>query len=169
MAKQTKFELAISDSLDGDLKTDALHFIAFARENKLQITSQSRYGGDKTGMKATLRCRGKGICNIYLSKDSFNVQPRANYSSEFDAHISGLGLENALLNNVEKCHRCNNNTCLAQTGQSKDLFHGFTKIIFGKEVKNTCKHGNLMFYCPDDKDFACIREIVLYTKHFYEC
>jgi len=162
--KQTKFQIAISELLSDDLRVSAHSFIEFAQVNKLSVTSKEyKYG--KYVMKGTIKCNNKGICNIYMGKESFDVQPLAEYTDEFNIYVNNLELENIIWDNVQKCDRCGNNACLKQAGQRKDVFKGFNKIIFGKGFDNTCKHGNLMFCNPSKKSFDCIQSIMIFHTH----
>ena len=163
--KQTKIQTTIMELLYDDLKIGALKFIDFAQTNKLAVTSKG-YEYGKYVMKGTIKCNGKGICNMYIGKDSFDVQPFAEYTDEFDIYANNLGLENIIWDNVQKCSRCGNNACLKQTRQSKEVFRGFNKIIFGKEFDSTCKHGNLMFRNPNEKEFDCLQKIMIFHKHY---
>jgi len=149
--------------LDGDLEKNALDFIKSVQENKLPTTSK-KYEYGKYAIKATIKCNSKRICNIYMGKNSFDVQPVAEYTDKFNAYVNDLELKSIIWDNVQKCGRCQNNTCLKQSGQTKETFRGFNKIIFGKEIDNTCKHGNLMFRNPNDNEFDCIQKIVYFNK-----
>jgi len=153
-----KIEDEIAEFLDGDAKKTALAFTVYLRENKLPI---SRYSHDT--WKASYK--GKGLCRImWLKTGSLFIIPYADYTKDFNEFITMANLQEIIWNNLHKCRRCNPRACAPQAKTSAELFKGFTRNYFGKEIDGTCKFWNAVFCNPDIKAIDCIKKMIEYKK-----
>ena len=162
MPNRLKIEDIITHSLGGDLQKNALNFFAYVRENKLSVTTKNYEKGDYV-----IKYRGKGLCTMRIGKDCITLAPYAEYTDEsFESYMKELNLQDILWDNLYKCIRCGNrtNVCVKETGKSEETFKGYTKIYFGKEFDDTCKHWNARFYNPDGKAFDCIIKMMEYKR-----
>ena len=153
-----KIEDVISDLLKGDMKTNALDFIAWLRENKIAITknSESAY---------TFKIMGKSAGRIFIEKDNFVIEPYINYKNkEIDVLITDAGMQDVIWDNLFLCRRCAPHNCTPEVNESKDNFIGFKKIILGKEFNNLCKSEGIRYPCPDEKTINFIKTIIEFDQ-----
>lgn len=156
--KYIKIEDAIIQLLDGDMKQNALDFVAYLRENKFTLSRTSSGESWKIGYK------GKGIGRIlWMTENNWNVCPYAEYTKEFEDYMKHENMQEIIMNNLFSCHRCHPHSCAPQ-GVNVEDFRGHTKTYFGKEVHTMCKHWDAFFNNPDQRTVDCIKRMLEFNR-----
>jgi len=170
MSEQQKTKLKIEDIiaglLDGEMKKNALDFIAYLRETKMAVSRASGNAETKRidgAWKANYK--GKGICRIWLSKNHWIVCPYIDYTKDFEAYIANEKLQDIIWDNLFICRKCNPRLCSSQANKAEETFTGFNKTYFGKEFENICKFWDAYFQNPDGRTIACIKRIMEFKKN----
>jgi len=115
-------EDAINQSLDCDMKRNALDFVAYVRTNKLNLS----WGGVINTWKAT--CKGSPICYIRVDtahneKYAWSAGVRLHHFREYENIIISEGLHDEIFENLSHCD-CHPNKC----------GHAKKDTVFGKEI-----------------------------------
>ena len=153
-----KIEDLISDFLNGDMKTNALQFIAWLREHKITITKNSEGA-------YTFKIMGKSSGRIFIAKDNFVVEPYVNYKNkEVDVLIENFGMQDVIWDSLFFCRRCAPHNCASKTNESKDDFIGFKRIVFGKQFNNLCQSEGIRYKYPDEKTIDFIKTIIEFEQ-----
>ena len=113
---------AIRESLDGDMRKNALDFVASVRKNKLNLS----WGGVVNTWKAL--CKGKPICFIRVDtehneKNAWSASVRLHHFREYENIIIHEGLQDEIFNNLSHCN-CQPSKC----------GHAKKDTVFGKEI-----------------------------------
>jgi len=115
-------EDAINQSLDGDMKNNALSIVAYVRENKLKLP----WGGTINTWKAA--CKGKPICFIRVDtehneKNAWGASVHLYHFREYENIIISEGLQDEIYKNLSHCD-CSPSKC----------GHAKKDMAFGKEI-----------------------------------
>ena len=157
-----KIEDFINELLDGEMRENALDFVAWLRANKFGISATS----NSLSWKVT--CKGKTVCRIMdMTKDRWHIE---NYPDNVERQLElTKGLEELIVREnmqdviwthmtARKCRLCNPERCAKQFGGDAATFTGCTKVYFGREFKHLCKYTS-DFYNPDKRAVECNKKI----------
>jgi len=130
--------------LDGDMKKNALGFVAWLRVNKMSPTWAST-----NSWKCSYK--GKAICYIKLLCVDRNINNRYSWiietyfsnGSKYRELLESEGLLKHISNNVWYCHGCH-----IKPGQQCNRKN---VMILGKEVKGVCGNNYLTTFCDSDE------------------
>ena len=155
-----KIEDVIVEILDGERQQNALNFVAYLREQKLnpRWTATNAWG---------IKYKGKNLINIRVSKEGSNCYKLAPISW----HIGGWYIDEWLLNNVE------NFKDLVECDEFKELVWanlnycngcakckpGTNKSLFGKDFDSLC-YGFFLLDNPDINTLEWAKKLLEYKK-----
>ncbi|MCL2816453.1 MAG: hypothetical protein FWD23_17800 [Oscillospiraceae bacterium] len=162
----------IPEHIDGDMKENALEFVAWLRANKMKpawtLTNQ---------WKAV--CRGRNICRIGLCSGHSAEKGRKWVVTAYLEHLQGYegtvideNLQRFLWENVFYCVQKPKDSPPAEEFRNYALTYpcnlwgcapGKTITVCGKELTNICRNGNrqyFWFHDPDDAAVGAIKRLL---------
>jgi len=144
-AVKPKIEDVIGDVLNGDTQKNALDFVAYLRENKLNPAWSAKNVwtvSSKTYRVCFIRLHGAAEYHN-LDVGCWNVSPLI---GEYDADSLSDELKEIVWTNTKNCQTC---------GQCALKLNA----VFGKEFTNSCE-GSILFVNPDSKAVECAKKLV---------
>ena len=157
-ALKPSIEDVIPEILDGDMKSNALNFVAWLRANKFSP-------GLKLINTWQSSCKGKAICNIALRQDVWknrnqfwddkfwHIQLYVGVH-QYEEKIKNEGLQDFVWNNLGYCKNCNGNADIC----SKKI------TVLEKEINNFGCWPLMWVYNPDEEAIENIKKLLLLEK-----
>jgi len=148
--KRTKplIEDAINQSLDGDMKNNALNLVAYVRENNIKF----RWGGTTNTWKA--RFKGRAFCFIRVDTEhteinAWHAAVNLPHFREYENYIISEGLQDEIFENLNHCN------CPHKCGEGPEI-----NMAFGKEITRCggFKFG-LNYYSSGEPDKAMVERM----------
>ena len=149
-----EIEDKMSAWLDGDMKTTALDFVAYLKENKMS----PKYSGVKNAWKVYYNKK----CLLYIrlcdsdssgEKKKWVINPHLLSIEKYEELIINEGLQNFLWDNVHNCMICRV-PCIPMN-----------RMILGKEIKSTCGGRQpFWFFDPDETTINCIKKLLEFER-----
>ena len=153
MAEKVKkpiIEDAIADVLNGDVLKNALNFIAYLRENKMN-PAWSATNAWKVTYKTFTVCflRLHGAADYHnLAAGSWHILP---FIGEYESDLLSNELKEIVWANKKKCQLCGQ--CALQLN-----------TIFGKEFDTACE-GSILFVNPNAEAIECVKKMIALRRN----
>jgi len=156
-----KIEDVIPEWLGGDMKQNALDFVAWLRANKMSPAWASA-----NSWKANYK--GKGICYIKLLYSNRDDDKNRQYAwvisvyysdrKKYDALVESEGLLEHFREKIWYCN-CTIGGLPQNCGSRADV------TILGKEIKDVCGHYYPMYFCdPDATVIDSIKKLIVLER-----
>jgi len=145
-----KIEDVISDLHDYDIKANALRFVAWLRENKMNPINASKNGW-KISSKACV------VCYIWLNSDTgaLTIVP---FIGEYEHDSLSDDLKEIVWSN----HKGACGECAVISGRHNCSYK--INTIFGKDYDNACAR-SIAFINPSPSEIECIKKLLEMRKN----
>jgi len=171
--KATKplIEDLIPNFLDGEMKENALDFVAHLRANKMKpmwcLTNQwnANYKG-KTICKIHLRKGDGGWSNVgRRDKDYWIIQLYRSHMNEYEKTIMDEDLQDIIWNNIVYCRKCKPKG----EGKRGECSQGTNIKLLGKEIKDVCGcNWTTWIFDPDKATLNGVKKLLELEKQARE-
>ena len=140
-ATKPMIEDVIPECLDGEMRENALAFVAWLRTNKMKLV-WSAWQTWRANYKSKI------ICTIRLPfppcKNTWGITPQLDYIKGYEELIISEGLQNIFLDNITYCVFSSGQSGIG-CNQNNPCFGGEIRTIFGKKIKYVCRDSPTKF------------------------